>query len=625
MAAIFPLDTTQPWTFNGVTYQYDAAEDRWFVISTNKTDLVDDSLETLNRDVDIINTTIDQEIENRTALLNQAAAKNNEQDTRLDEIDARLELVADNIGVLDFAGLFEYMPLITEDTCNAQFAECVAAAAGDSEALQACTQEQARCMANITTEVPDGKFVSDEHVYANVNYLRISNKTINDATYDWVSLIEPGDYIELVEQNLRDTVLYEVLTDARADAENIRVQFVRQTNLGDSEFNDGELYAIRVFKEERGLDLNQGDARYVQRPYTVMFSDDPPELGQAFTGVLKNGELWYDTQNLEMFVWNNNAWVAAAKPPSQDVTVLTMQQDIDKLSEEAFVTNQTLNTLVSESLLENNIYYSDEAPSGDVTGTLRNGDIWVDSDDLTIKFYSGGAWINPDRQVGGDYVEKSGSNITGYLDFTEPKGKSGVRLFRDSDKYFSLWNGFQTNETRARIEPDKTFKLTGYRTGNSTETLLAYWNPSIGLEVKELIDPTNDSMPVTLGYAKANFGSALAPPGRKFKKQDAIVPTEVGRFTYYEESGQLKIGLNRRDAEEVKWLDIDINDTLAAPVLFRIVQWQSDELHHTVRYGAVDKIVASDGGHIVCDVRYHKTNGSMTNGANYYITIGGLI
>ena len=63
MAAVFPLDTAKPWTFNGVTYEYDAAEDRWFVISTTKTDLVDESLETLTRELDITNTVIDQEIE----------------------------------------------------------------------------------------------------------------------------------------------------------------------------------------------------------------------------------------------------------------------------------------------------------------------------------------------------------------------------------------------------------------------------------------------------------------------------------------------------------------------------------------------------------------------------------
>ena len=64
MAAVFPLDTTKPWTFNGITYEYDADDDRWFVVSTNKTDFVDDSLETLTRELDITNTVIDQEIEN---------------------------------------------------------------------------------------------------------------------------------------------------------------------------------------------------------------------------------------------------------------------------------------------------------------------------------------------------------------------------------------------------------------------------------------------------------------------------------------------------------------------------------------------------------------------------------
>ena len=58
-------------------------------------------------------------------------------------------------------------------------------------------------------------------------------------------------------------------------------------------------------------------------------------------------------------------------------------------------------------MLENNIYYSDDPPVGDSTGTLRNGDLWIDSDDLEIKFYSGGAWINPDRQVGGNYVDQT--------------------------------------------------------------------------------------------------------------------------------------------------------------------------------------------------------------------------
>ena len=374
MAAVFPLDTSKPWTFNGVTYEYDASEDRWFVVSTTKTDQVDESLDDLSRDVDVINTTIDQEIENRTSLLNAAAAKNNEQDERLAEIDAKLELVASNIGVLEFAGLFRYFPLITQEYCDTQFAECVEAANGDLTAIQACTQEKTRCDVTVTTEIPDGEFTSDVLAYSDTQYLRISNKTINDAEYDWVSLIEPGDYIELVEQNLRDTVLFEVLTDARADSENIRVQFVRQTSLGDSQFNDGEIYAVRIFKEERGLDLNAADARYVQRPYTVLFGDDPPELGDAFTGVLQNGELWYDTQNLQLFVWNNNAWVTAMSPLSQDTVITAALSDIDTLKAKPEI-------LVSTSSPAN----------------PKQGDLWFNPSTLKFAFYTAGAWINPDQ------------------------------------------------------------------------------------------------------------------------------------------------------------------------------------------------------------------------------------
>ena len=121
------------------------------------------------------------------------------------------------------------------------------------------------------------------------------------------------------------------------------------------------------------------------------------------------------------------------------------------------------------------------------------------------------------------------------------------------------------------------------------------------------------------------YQKIVQPPGRKFKKISATQPTTSGSFTYYESNGQVKIGLNRRDAEGLKWLDIDFNDTLAAPVLFRITQWQNNTSHHTVRYGAIEKIVATAGGQVVCDVRYHQTNGTISDNSNYFITIGGFI
>ena len=121
------------------------------------------------------------------------------------------------------------------------------------------------------------------------------------------------------------------------------------------------------------------------------------------------------------------------------------------------------------------------------------------------------------------------------------------------------------------------------------------------------------------------YQKIVSPPGRKFKKLNATSPNTDGSFTYYETNGQVKLGLNRRDAEGTKWLDISFTDSLNVPVLFRIIQWQNNTSHKTIRYGAIDKIVATDGGQVVCDVKYHQTNGSLTNGSNYFIIIGGLI
>ena len=374
MAATFPLNTNAPWTWNGVTYEYNAAEDRWFVVSTAATDQVVEGINKNTSEIDIVNTIIDQEIENRRLLLQSAANKNNEQDERLNEIEDKIDLIAGNIGVLDFAGLFKYMPAVTQEFCDSQQTACLIAAAGDPDSIQACIAEHARCVTDITTEVPEGEFSSDQHIYADVNTLRISNKTTNGADYDWVSLIEPGDYIELVEQNLRDTVLYEVLTDARANSENIRVQYVRQTNLGDSEFNDGEVYAIRVFKEDKGLDINAADARYVKRPYTVMFNDNPPTQGEDFTGILTNGELWFDTSSLELFVWNNNSWVGASPPPSQDITVTSLQAEIATLKAKPEITSSTT------------------APAD-----AKQGDLWFNPSTLKFAFYTSGSWVNPDQ------------------------------------------------------------------------------------------------------------------------------------------------------------------------------------------------------------------------------------
>ena len=407
MAAVFPLDTTQPWVFNNVTYEYDAAEDRWYVVSTTATDEVVDNINDLNADIERIDDKIAEEIDNRTDLINQAQGRNNAQDAAIAELDARVDSISENIGVLEFKGIFTYTLERSEASCNAAYVACTGEANGDTDAIAQCDALLAQCQSEVGDPLADGTFTSvGTATLADVTELVITNTDKNGEVLDWLNVVKVGDYLELAEPNTLDggvtggdTVLYEVVADTlRAGGqENIRVKFIKETGNGDGHFDLQLDYTIRVFKKDLGIDINEADARYVMKPSKVLFADAAPTTGAAEDGVLRNGELWFDTAALELFVWNNNSWVTAAKPASQDIVVNNALNELQDLQGKTASIELGLDLIYQDRLRSPHLYYNDEEPAGNVDGELIDGDIWIDSDDLTIKFFSQGAWINPDR------------------------------------------------------------------------------------------------------------------------------------------------------------------------------------------------------------------------------------
>ena len=378
MAAVFPLDTSKPWTFNGVTYQYDVDEDRWFVISTNKTDFVDDSLETLTRDLSDQNDRFDEELENRNALLQQAAEKNNQQDAAILELDQRVDAISESSGTLLFKGRYEYVLEKSEDACNEVYLTCLIEAGGDPILAGQCSQVHAACVAAIDDPYPAGSFTTRgaTNIIADIEEFVIQGTDLDGQTIDWIGIAEVGDYLEFLDTVDGDTALYEVIEEPRvANVErSIRVKFIRETGIGDSKFNLQSAYTIRVFKAKQGIDIIEADERYVARPYTVLFGDTPPATGEAPNGVLRNGELWYDTANLQLFVWNNNAWVTAMSPLSQDIVIAEALEDIQSLKAKPDITS------------------SATAPSNP-----KQGDLWFNPSTLKFAFFTEGAWVNPDQ------------------------------------------------------------------------------------------------------------------------------------------------------------------------------------------------------------------------------------
>ena len=373
MAAVFPLDTTKPWIFNGVTYEYDASEDRWYVVSTVATDQVVDSISDNKSQIDVLDTIIDQEIDNRTALLNAAAAKNNQQDAAILELDARVDAIGATAGILEFKGSYRYVLEKSQSACDAALRVALEEGMDQYEAMRAHTD----CVGAIGDPLEPGTFTSIGTLDQSLTEeLIIATGDIDGTSYDWENLLESGDYIEVVEQSQQDTALYEVVADPirSGTEERIRVKHIKETGAGDGHFNLQEVSEVRVIKQSLGLDLVEADKRYQQRPYTVEFSNTAPTEGQAEDKVLTNGELWYDTQNLQLFVWNNNAWVTAASPLSQDIIISGALADIQALKSKPDITSSTT------------------APA-DPT----QGDLWFNPSTLKFAFYTAGAWINPDQ------------------------------------------------------------------------------------------------------------------------------------------------------------------------------------------------------------------------------------
>ena len=354
------------------------SEDRWFVISTNKTDFVDDSLETLTKDLSDQNDRFDEELENRNALLQQAAEKNNQQDAAILELDQRVDAISESSGTLLFKGRYQYVLEKSEDACNEVYLACLIEAAGDPLLAGQCSQVHAACVAAIDDPYPEGSFTTRgaTNVIADIEEFVIQGTDLDGQLIDWIGIAEVGDYLEFLDTVDGDTALYEVIEEPRvANVErSIRVKFIRETAIGDSKFNLQSAYTIRVFKAKQGIDIIEADERYVARPYTVLFSDTPPATGESQNGVLRNGELWYDTQNLQLFVWNNNAWVTAMSPLSNDITTTEALADIQMLKDKPDITS------------------SPNAPTNP-----KQGDLWFNPSTLKFAFYTSGAWVNPDQ------------------------------------------------------------------------------------------------------------------------------------------------------------------------------------------------------------------------------------
>ena len=194
---------------------------------------------------------------------------------------------------------------------------------------------------------------------------------------------------------------------------------------------------------------------YLKKPYTVYVGDSPPAESISEDKSFKEGELYYSTLTLELFCHDgiSNWWPTAAD----------YSGEIQAISSELKTLAQT------------------------VTG--NEGEI----DDLQIAL--------------GDRLNRSGDQVTGYLDFNSDSDSAGSRYHAQGKKAFSIWPYKSVpGQIRGRVEEDSSLNFTGYLGGKESRFL--YWsgaddNP--GLRLHSLVDPLDDGSAISKGWANGQY------------------------------------------------------------------------------------------------------------------------
>ena len=234
-----------------------------------------------------------------TLFFNKLLKKNNQQDAAILELDQRVDAISESSGTLLFKGRYQYVLEKSEDACNEVYLACLIEAGGDPILAGQCSQVHAACVAAIDDPYPEGSFTTRgaTNIMADIEEFVIQGTDLDGQLIDWIGIAEVGDYLEFLDTVDGDTALYEVIEEPRvANVErSIRVKFIKETGMETASliFNLNTLF---VSLKLQGIDIIEADERYVARPYTVFFGDTPPATGEAQNGVLRNGELWYDTQ-----------------------------------------------------------------------------------------------------------------------------------------------------------------------------------------------------------------------------------------------------------------------------------------------------------------------------------------
>ena len=635
----------------GVTYKYDLANDCWVVVNTNLVADIDSQLSTLSGEVSRLDGEIETALTERDELIESAIANNESQDGRIDALEQ-------SIG----GGIQPSVTYMLEtDKIGNPSSEVAAVELVDSDDN----------FSNVKFQGTGGVTVT-----SNTSSIIIDGSGITSAP-----TVDPNDYytklqVDALDGHLQDQIDELTVTKGAASVYTLN-EIGIQVGIRPGDFYIDSTVAKNVSflalapEDNNGNDRPLGDVGDIieivglnnrSYRYTITTASDGI-AGVEFLVAAHPDDLFIAGTTFTIYIYPQNKttasldYVDSSVAPKADKTYvdeqLSFKADVSILERDYLTRSDANKTYLKDGSTTNNLMINRTAggsiDSMKVTNITGGATVWrldakAGSNGPVIYKTEGTGYHNfvgkvnfdrvGDTQQGFKIEGRKSDGTVGDLFFVYHNGGGLADAVNYSGKIAS-----ENNIVNKKYVDDAVAGTTSLLAIEDAEPDIHYGdtapteagNGDLWVDTSEMrllmyvggawVNPDRQDSTVDL----SPYQKIVSPPGRKFKKVNATNPNESGTFTYYETGGQLKLGINRRDAEGTRWLDINFNDSLNAPVLFRIIQWQSDTQHKTVRYGAIDKIVASDGGNVTCDVKYHSTNGSLSTGSNYFIIIGGLL
>ena len=402
--------------------------------------------------------------------------------------------------------------------------------------------------------------------------------------------------------------------------------------------------------------------------FLVIIDDNPPDPA-------KIGDLWYDSKpdELTLYLYTGAEWVPAAPPVSLDGINATIEAALivqNDLLEQQAVQNSQINALETQVQLLAQVKaigrwtYRRRVDSGprppatrtfygtdvrDITAPLTSWEhtnlLMISKTDLDDNNFTFSDFEEGDKV---EVIAKDGSSAVYGTVTNNPNVDAYGNMVIDVERWRGgpveeaeyLISAYRPGSSNGNVDLDildgrylvktgdeMTGELNIDKSSGTALTISKDGQDNLKLWADGTVETTKTTFADNNFVTKEYVDTAPTPkiyPGLRFGFGNGTVAVGVFNFNYYLDGSQLKLRISN-SSKDYKWNDGGLTEDyrLSEGHRFTIYQLQDNGSLKIVRTGTYNRLDYHTNDVLVY-VSSHKTNGSITVGPDYYLTLSGI-